>query len=171
MDLRPTTAGLVIPRAVRKTLSRLQLWNPRRHRVSRNPGRLGSLAGAEAAAVSPVTTAVPPPTLPTSGPRAVSWLLASTLDRFVITQLTSVTSSNNTMLICLRFAKAGKRRKAIYRFAPFVQPDIGVSTPPVRPVGAHRRVSGAVESFSSTETASSQSESRSTPSRERSNSF
>ena len=50
------------------------MWNPRRHRVSRNPGRLPtgsalSLAGDEAAAFSPVTTAVPPPTQPTSGPR------------------------------------------------------------------------------------------------------
>ena len=72
MDLRLTTAGLVVPRAARKTLFRLHLWNPRRHRVSRSSGRLptgptGSLA--EAAAASPVTTAVRPPTRPTSGPR------------------------------------------------------------------------------------------------------
>ena len=37
-----------------------------------------------------------------------------------------------------------QERKATYRCAPCVQPDIGVSISPVRPVGAPRRVSGGI---------------------------
>ena len=96
-SFRFTTAVPVIPRSVRKTLFKLRIWNPRRHRVTPVVGTLPN-----------ISTAVPPTRLPVFMPRlrplanplllrgfrAYSPLPASSRDLFETNRSTFVMSSN-----------------------------------------------------------------------------